>query len=131
MQKKEEQNKFNFLIFFLHSVFGIGTLLISLLLFALLISSELISANSITAVACFSVFLSSLVASAISAVKFGKKLITALLQGLFFFLFIYSIGIITFGRLLPDVVTPWVPISCFSGSLFGAIISAFFKSRKQ
>lgn len=131
MQKKEERNKFNFLIFFLHSVFGIGTLMISILLFAILISSELIPSNSMLAVACLSVFLSSMLASTVSAVKFGKKLITAMLQGLFFFLLIYSIGIIMVGRLFPDVVTPWIPVACFSGSLFGAIVSAFFKNCKQ
>lgn len=131
MQKKDEQNKFNLLIFILHSVFGIGTLLISLLVFALLVSSELISANSMTLLAYCSVFLSSLVASVLSAVKFGKKLITALLQGLFYFLFIYLIGAVVFGRILPDVVTPWVPVSCFSGSLLGAVLSTFFKSHKR
>lgn len=131
MQKKEEQNKFNFLIFFLHSVFGIVTLLVWILLFAYLILTELISANSISTVACLSVFFSSLTASTISAVKFGKKLITALLQGLFFFLLIYLTGTIVFGRFLPNTMTPWIPVSCFSGSLFGAVISALFRSRKQ
>lgn len=131
MQKKEEQNKFNFLVFVLHSLFGIGTLLILLFLFAVLISSELISANSMTLSACISVFFSSLTASIFSAVKFGKRLITALLQGLFFYLVIYLIGIIVFGRFLPDNVTLWIPISCFLGSLFGAVLSTFFRLRKQ
>lgn len=131
MQKKDEQNKFNFLVFVLHSLFGIGTLLILLFLFAVLISSELISANSMTLSACISVFFSSLTASIFSAVKFGKRLITALLQGLFFYLVIYLIGIIVFGRFLPDNVTLWIPISCFLGSLFGAVLSTFFRLRKQ
>mgnify|MGYP003304943540 CR=1 FL=1 len=122
MQKKEEQNKFNFLIFLLHSLFGTGTLLVLLLMFALLVSSELIPANLVTSAAYFSVFLSSLVASVISAVKFGKKLAIALLQGLFYFLLIYLIGAVIFGRIFPDVVTPWVPASCFFGSLFGAVV---------
>ena len=131
MQKKDEQNKFNFLVFVLHSLFGIGTLLILLFLSAALISSELISANSMTLLAYLSVFFSSLTASIFSAVKFGKKLITALLQGLLFFLAIYLIGIIVFGRFLPDNVTPWIPVSCFLGSLLGAVLSTFFRLRKR
>ena len=131
MQKKEEKNKFDFLIFILHSLLGLAAMLISLLVFASLVSTELISANSMTVVACFSAFLSSLVASVLSAVKFGKKLITALLQGLFYFLFIYLIGGIIFMRLIPSVVTPWILISCFSGSLLGAIILTFFRIRKK
>lgn len=131
MQKKDEQNKFNFWVFLLHSLLGIGTLLILLFLFALLISSELFSANSMTVSACFSIFLSSLLSGTFSAVKFGKRLITALLQGLFFFFLICLIGLVVYGRILPDAVTPWVPVSCFSGSLLGAILSAFFKLRKR
>lgn len=131
MQKKDEQSRFNFLVFILHSLLGIGTLLILLFLFALLISTELISANSMTILAYLSVFFSSLTASIFSAVKFGKRLITALLQGLFFFFAIYLIGIIVFGRFFPDNVTPWIPVSCFLGSLLGAVLSAFFRLRKR
>ena len=130
MQKKDERNKFNFLIFFLHSAFGIGILLLSLLLFSSLILSELISANTMTAAACFSVFLSSFTASTASAVKFGKRLITALLQGLFLFSILYLTGAVACGKVVPSAVISWIPVSCFSGSLAGAVVSSFFKSRK-
>ena len=131
MRKKDDQKQFNLLTFLLHSSIGIAVWMFFLLISSVLIFTETLSTEMINQLVCVSVFSGSITASFLSAVKFGKKLLSALLQGFIYFILLSSLGILIYGRLLPESASLAIPISCFLGSLSGAVISAFFKINKR
>lgn len=123
--------KFSPFAFTLHCMIGIIICLIFSLVFSVLMLTEKLSESSIGIISCVSVFAGTCAASVLSARKFGKTLITSLAQGLVYFIVLYLLGAILFSRLVPAEMSPMIPLSCFSGALFGAVLTALFKRRKH
>lgn len=117
--------------FLLHCMIGIILCLALAFVFSLLVSGEKFPASSIGILSCISAFVGACTASVLSAKKFGKSLITSLAQGILYFVVLYVIGAVVFTRMVPGEITPAIPLSCFLGAFFGAIIAALFKRRRH
>ncbi len=130
MRKSEESLKapslLSYLVFPLVAV-GITVLLVFFI--SVLISSEVIPFGSAVPAISVAVFLSALFFAVLTARRFGKALVSALIFGLVYFLILYLCGMILFGRLFPTSVSALPIIACISGSVLGSILSAAVKKR--
>lgn len=134
MRKKDESaktRKASPFVFMLHCMIGILICLTFSFIFSFLISGEKIPPTSIGAISCLSASFGACVASVLSAKKFGRIIITALIQGIVYFIVLYLLGAVLFSRMAPDKISPMIPLSCFAGALSGAIFAALFKRRRH
>lgn len=113
--------------FFIHCIIGILICFFLAFLSSILINFEKLSPEYISYISPVAVFIGAGVSGFLSPRKYGKGLVTGLLQGLLFFIILFLSGAVLFTRIVPQALSPTIPICCFSGALAGAIISSFFK----
>lgn len=115
--------------YMIHCVIGIAVILCLSFLFSVFISSGKVPESFMAGCAYISVFIGTAVASNLSARKFGRGVLSSLLQGFILLLIIYIIGSAVFGRLVPTEALPEIILACFCGALIGAVLSALGKRK--
>jgi len=117
-------------VYLLHCTIGIASTLLIAFCFSLLISTDHIPYTACDTIVFVSVLFGSFLTSLISSLKFGKPLITSLIQGISFLIVSYIIGGIIYSRFIPNTVPMSILVCAPLGSLLSAIFSAMFKHRK-
>ncbi len=134
MNKKEDSVRATSpapILFLVYCAFGLILSIVLSFVTAMLISAETLPASAVEAVAYISAFIGAFFASFISAKKFGRAILSALLQGLIFFAALYLTGAIFFGRLMPGSASLGVFLACLFGSVFSGMLAACGKKRRR
>ena len=134
MSKREEAVKTKIsapLALLLYCAIGLILSVVLSFIAAILISGEKLPASSVDAVSSICVFAGVVTASTFSAKKFGRVILSALLQGLIFFTALYLLGAIFFGRFVPTEISLSLFLACLIGSVFGGILAASGKKRRH
>ncbi|MBR5543659.1 MAG: TIGR04086 family membrane protein [Oscillospiraceae bacterium] len=134
MQKNDDfskKQKTSLLPFFIHSTTGISVSVLAALICSLLISTETIPAHMLAPASYVVVIAGFFVAGLLSSLKYGKPLITSLLQALFSLVVFYILGALIYGRVFPETFLWQVPVFSLCGAVAGGIFSAFFSKRKR
>ena len=130
MRKSEESLKTPSLpSYFVLPLVAVGITVLFVFLISVLVSVEAVSPGAAVYAVSAAVFVPVLFFSVLTARRFGKALVSALIFGLVYILVLYLLGMVLFGRIIPTSVSPLPVIACIAGSVSGSILSAAVKKR--